>query len=392
MQSKANVRRVRVNGRRGIYYRLGADGKRRYEITYRDSDGRQRWKTVSGGLKDAQTALEDIHGRRRRGERVSPTRATFAEVAEAWLATQTQLRPRTRASYESLLRVHVVPRIGRLRIAEITEDDVAFVIAEMQKGDSKAWTIRTALTPLGRVLSYAARRGFIAVNPIRHLERGERPSPGRREMRILQRGEITALLDVADPRYRPLLAIAVFTGLRLGELLGLAWQDVDLGDGVIHVRKQLDRDGQRVAPKTPQAMRDVVLMPALGRLIREHRLASRHSRPRDLVFASALGTGLDRRNVSRRGLERAVERAGLGDPSRPTLRFHDLRHTFASLLVAQGMNVVFVSRQLGHASPDITLRVYAHLFDSAEHSRRASELLDAEFGAIVASRTTRDVF
>jgi len=159
----------------------------------------------------------------RRGERVAPTRATIAEVADIWLAAQTQLRPRTRASYESLLRVHVIPRIGRLRIAEITEDDVAFVIAEMQKGGSEAWTVRTALTPLGRVLSYAARRGLIESNPMRRLERGERPSPVRREMRILQREEIHALVDAADPRYRPLLATAVFTGMRLGELLGLAW-------------------------------------------------------------------------------------------------------------------------------------------------------------------------
>ena len=380
MHPKANVRRVHVSRRRGIYYRDLADGTRRYEITYRDSDGRQRWKTISGGLKDAEATLEDIRHRRRRGERVSPTRATFAEVAQAWLASQTQLRPRTVASYESLLRVHVLPRIGRLRITEVTEDDVAFVIAEMQRNGSKAWTIRTALTPLGRVLSYAARRGFIAANPMRRLERGERPSPERREMRILQREEITALLDAADARYRPLLATAVFTGLRLGELLGLAWQDVDLTEGVAHVRMQLDRDGQRVAPKTPQATRDVVLMPALARLLREHRLASPHSRPADLVFASALGTGLDRRNVSRRGLERAVTHSGLGDSQRPTLRFHDLRHTFASLLIAQGTNVVFVSRSLGHASPDITLRVYAHLFDSAEHAERTSAILEASFG------------
>jgi len=121
------------------------------------------------------------------------------------------------------------------------------------------FTIRTALTPLGRVLSHAARRGLIASNPMSRLERGERPSPGRREMRILQRDEIHALLGAADPRYRPLLATAIFTGLRLGEVLGLTWADVDLKAGTPHVRKQLDRDGHRVAPKTPQAVRDVVL-------------------------------------------------------------------------------------------------------------------------------------
>lgn len=202
-------------------------------------------------------------------------------------------------------------------------------------------------------------------------------------MRILQRDEIHALLDAADARYRPLLATAVFTGIRLGELLGLTWPDINLKSGSIHVRKQRDRDGNRVVPKTPQAVRDVVLMPALGRMLAEHRLASPHSGSANLAFPSALGTGLDRRNVSRRGLEPAVTTAGLGDADRPRLRFHDLRHTFASLLIAQGMNVVFVWRQLGHASPDITLRVYAHLFDKAEHADRASARMEAEFARIL---------
>lgn len=148
MQAKGNVRRVRVSGRRGIYYRVLADGKRRYEITFRDSAGRQRWKTVPGNLKDAVAALEELNTRKRRGERISPSRATFAKVSTSWLATQTQLRPRTRASYESMLRVHVVPRIGRIRIADVTEDDIAYVISEMQGQGSKAWTIRTALNPL----------------------------------------------------------------------------------------------------------------------------------------------------------------------------------------------------------------------------------------------------
>ncbi len=383
MQAKANVRRVLVKGRRGIYYRIGADGKRAYEITFYDSDGKRRWQTTGSNLKEAEAALEEIRGRKRRKERIAPSRATFADVAATWLAGQTQLRPRTRTGYESQLRVHVLPAIGRLRIAEVNEDDITHLIATMQAQKYKPWTIQTALNPLGRVLSHAARRGLIPSNPMRRLERGERPSPAGREMRILQRDEIPALLDAADPRYRPLLATAIFTGLRVGELLGLTWADIDLKAGTLHVRKQLDRDNNRVTPKTPQAARDVVLMPTLGRLLTAHRLASPHSHPGDLVFASTVGTALDRRNVSRRGLERAIKAAELVGTDRPRLRFHDLRHTFASLLIAQGNNVVFVSRQLGHASPDITLRVYAHLFDNAEHAEKASAMLEKEFAKVL---------
>ena len=216
---------------------------------------------------------------------------------------------------------------------------------------------------------------------MRKLERGERPPVGRREMRILDREAIPKLLDAAKPRYRTLLATAIFTGLRQGELLGLTLADVDFDAGLVRVRKALDRSGVRTEPKTPQAIRDVVLMPALARLLKSHKaeaFARGHAKPSDYVFTSAVGTPLYWRNVSKRGLQAALERSGL-----ERLRFHDLRHTFASLLIAQGANVVFVSRQLGHASPDITLGVYSHLFDRAEHAQRTREVMETSFGAIL---------
>jgi integrase len=376
-------RRLKVKGRRGIYYRDAANGRRAYEITYTDSEGRRRWQRVPGGLKDAEAALEEMRRRLRRGERVAPTRATFAEVAESWISGQTQLRPTTSDRYRWALDRHLLPRFGRLRISAVTTDHVAVLIADMREAGYRAWTIKGVLTPLARVFAHAARRGLIAENPVSRLERGERPPAERQEMRILDKGEIATLLAAADDRYRPLLATAVFTGLRVGELLGLTWRDIGFEGGALRVRKQLDRDGARVEPKTPQAIREVILMPALGRILREHRVRSPYSSDGDFVFASAEGTGLDRRNAVRRGLGRAAREGGLEGADRPKLRFHDLRHTFASLLVAQGHNVVFVSRQLGHASPTITLGVYAHLFDRAEHGQRARIALEAAFGSVL---------
>src|SRR5215216_1480885 len=107
-------------------------------------------------------------------------------------------------------------------------------------------------------------------NPVNLLERGERPQPARREMMVLDREGIERMLEAAAPAYKSLLATALFTGLRLGAL-GLVWADVDLDAAVIHVRKQLDRDGHRVKPKTAKAVRDVELMPALVVVLRGHR-------------------------------------------------------------------------------------------------------------------------
>jgi integrase len=125
-------------------------------------------------------------------------------------------------------------------------------------------------------------------------------------------------------------------------------------------------------------------MPGLARSLREHRLASPHSREPDFVFASARGTPLYYRNVERRGLDAAAAAANLNASEQPKLRLHDLRHTFASILISHGADVVSVSRQLGHASPDITLKVYAHLFDQARHANRMREQLEVAYGEVAA--------
>jgi integrase len=383
MQGKPSPRRVRVE--RSIYRRDTATGSR-YEITYVDSLGRRRWQVTEGGLKDARAVLANVVSRLSRGERVAPSKLTLSEIAATWLEAQRdRLRPRTIERYEAVLRLHILPRLGRFRAASITEDEVAELIRALRAAGLAPASINKAVMVLGRILANAVRRGLIPANPVARLERGERPKTERREMRVLERDEIGALLDASDVAYRPLLTTAVFTGLRLGEVLGLIWGDIDLEAGLIRVRKQLDLDGVRVTPKTPQAVREVVLMPSLGRILREHRLASRFPGDHDPVFVSSIGTPMHRRNVNRRGLGKAAERAGLSGDGRPNLRFHELRHTFASLLIAEGANVVFVSRQLGHASPDITLKVYAHLFDRLAHAEQTRRVLEASYGNVLES-------
>jgi integrase len=146
------------------------------------------------------------------------------------------------------------------------------------------------------------------------------------------------------------------------------------------------------AGKTESAQRDVVIMPSLSKLLATHKLASRHSGADDHVFVSATGRALSWRNLtgspktetkSGRGLRLALQRAGIVGDGKQRVRWHDLRHTYASLLIAQGADVVFVSRQMGHASPSITLSVYAHLFDGARHADRTRAALEDGFGAML---------
>jgi integrase len=182
--------------------------------------------------------------------------------------------------------------------------------------------------------------------------------------------------------YRGLFEVAAYTGLRCGEALGLAWTDVDLETGFIHVRHQLSRARDRAPLKTVNARRDIVLGPGIVRLLREQWLASPHKGPDDLVFCTVSGRGLSHRRVAER-FAAAVERAGIRHHGR--LSLHSLRHGYASLLIAQGLDVVFVSRQLGHAKVATTLNVYAHEFARREHAERAREALETAHRAMRAA-------
>jgi integrase len=135
--------------------------------------------------------------------------------------------------------------------------------------------------------------------------------------------------------------------------------------------------------KTQAGRREVILAPALANSLRERWLASRYKAPRDFVFCNTLGRGLDYRDVGE-GFRQAVKRAELQAPGKLTL--HSLRHGVASLLIAKGLNVVFVSRQLGHANPSITLEVYAHLFERADHATAARRALEASYAATASDR------
>jgi integrase len=187
------------------------------------------------------------------------------------------------------------------------------------------------------------------------------------------------LLEHASAGYRPLFEFLAYTSLRIGEALGLTWADIDHQAGLIRVHRQLSRHREHAPLKTEAGRREVVLAAPLARRLREHRLASRYKQSSDFVFANTLGRGLDYRDVGE-GFRQAVKRAGLQAPG--TLTLHSLRHTFASLLIARKLDVVFVSRQLGHANPSITLGVYAHLYARADHAEAARDAIEASYAAM----------
>lgn len=303
----------------------------------------------------------------------------LAEYAAAWLdGLEGLVLASTVEAYAGRLARHVLPRLGHRRLDEIDVDEVLRLISDMRKQRYAGTTIAVTLTPLSRLFAHALRRGLIDANPVGKLDRSERPHVSKQERPVLNPEEIGRLLAAAPPRYRTLLATAILSGLRQGELLGLHWRDVDFDNELICVRTALNRKRRDVPPKTERAVRDVILMPALAEALRQHKAETRFNRPYDYVFTTRTGTPHHAPHIGLRALKPALEKAGL-----QPVRWHDLRHTFASLLIAGGANITFVSRQLGHTSSQITLGVYAHLLDREEHARRTREMLEEMVGSHV---------
>src|SRR5215207_1083312 len=345
--------RVRVE--RGIYRQ--PNGK--YAVCWRHA-GRLRFRTVGFHVAEARRERLALIAATREGKVPVSPRLRFETVAGRWLerfeakVAAGERHPRTLEAHRYQLDRHLLPPFGRRRIAALTVDDVAELLHQLRRKGCSAKTAAGALASLQSVMRFARRCGWIVADPVERLERDERPRPQRRRQRVLGRAEIERLLAACSPRDRLMLATVLYTGVRISEMLGLVWDDVDFAAGVIHVRAQLSRahrsqPARRVAPKTPASLRDVPLVAQLARLLSTHRQRSRFARGADWVFATARGTPYGHRNVSRRALGRAAQLAGLNDDGWPPLRFHDLRHTFAShLIIDLGLDPAQVSRILGH--------------------------------------------
>jgi integrase len=334
----------------GVFYRIDSKGRRRYGIDYYDSNRQRVIKTLPLGTneKDARRERASILERMHRGEKVVKSNITVSDLIQRYLDTQvSHLKDKTRDGYEYNLNHWVIPRIGNIKVAELGVGHISQFIVDMRKHGFKKWTIQGCLTPMGSMFRYAVRQGWMSKNPISELERNERPRADQRQMEILSTDDIQLVLQHAKKQYRPIIHAACWTGMRIGELLSLQWDDVDLENGIIRVRSS----------KTRAGVREVVIPDSLVRVLASLDTTSGY------VFQTKRGTPFGQRNVLR-ALHEAQEDAGLTKTG-----LHALRHTYASMMIAQGVDVVQVSKQLGHANPKITLGIYAHLFEGDKRKK-----------------------
>jgi integrase len=317
----------------------------------------------------------------------------FADVIEAWKESWTnRLSPTTAARYHGICEVYLSREFGKTPIGRISHEVVQRYVNRLSSEGMTPGTVRNVYSVLRNAMNKGVRLGMVKVNPCTNVDLPRSP---REEMLFLDAGEVRAVAEAIDPHYRVLIYTAAYTGLRSGELLALRRQDVDLLRGVLHVRRALkDVDGRLEFGETKTHTHRTVSLPQFLRdMLREHlaRPLPGGNGPDALVFPSKTGKPLRHNLFYRRHFKTTV--AGWTDakgkhhpgvlPARlHGLRFHDLRHTCASLSVAAGANVKQVSARLGHSSVMITLDRYTHLFESDERS--VADVLDTIYRAPVA--------
>lgn len=356
-------------------------------------DGRQVWQSFD--TKDAaERFLAEGMVRKAQAQPEPALRTIRLErFADEWLTDhRIRVSEQTYVNYESVLRVHVLPSLGQLELRQITRKTLDSFVSDWATGGplfqerarslrareaeraraedrpprhirigNSPKTVSNGIVVLCAMLGRAVEWGYLAVNPASNLRRPRDDRQAGELMHPLDADAVRALLEATDGQFaRTLVMTAVMTGMRRGEVLALTWGDVDWRRNRIHVRRSIGLNGQAKQPKTRRSVRAIALTPTLVSELRRHRLASSFSGEEDLIFASKRGTPLDGRNMVRELFDPAVRRAGL-----PRMRFHDLRHSFASLLIAQGAHPKYISEQLGHASAQITMDRYSHLFDQS---------------------------
>jgi len=361
-----------------IYTGTGPDGKRR-----------RHFETVRGLKGDAQIRLTELLFSLDKGVYTPLGRLTLAEHLHNWLGgyVQSNCSPHTLENYKGFIENHVIPALGHIQLKHLHPQAIQQMCGQARERLS-AHTVHHLYRMLSQSLKYAVRQGYLGRNP---CELVDAPRWKRKDMRSLTPGEVEVLLDTAaDNRYYPVIYTAVSSGLRKAELLGLRWRDIDLDLLSISVSQVLyvHRGGiyEFKEPKTSHSRRRVAMTPKLALYLREYR-AERESlcwhlgQPLDLdslVFGNIDGSPMSPDTLSHT-FAKIARKAGLAGT-----RFHDLRHTFASLAFLRGAKPKVISEALGHASVAFTMDTYSHIIEGMQEEAMA--LLDEVLPAGVSQK------
>ncbi len=349
----------------------------------RDASGKRKYfnKTIHGKKKDAEKYLVAKLREKDLGIFVEPASIHLGDFLDRWLAdtAKPRLRESTYDSYCSIIELYIKPKLQNRRLCDLETHEIQKVYREMLDSGLSARTIRYAHTVLSSALKHAVKLKMLVQNPCGLCDL---PRQERREMRCFTPDETAKfLLGAQGTKWYCLFLLALETGMRPEEYLGLQWKDVDFENHELSVRRALVHRSTGgylfTEPKTTRSRRRITLSDSLMRELKNYRRVQLEARIKlgssyenlDLVFATELGTPLDSKNLRNRHFKPLLVKAGL-----TAIRLYDLRHTTATLLLSKGINPKIVSERLGHASIVLTLDTYSHVLPSMQ--RDASDQLE----------------
>ena len=343
---------------------------------------KQKWQNAVPNTRKAAEKLlakrlQELHT----NDFIEPSGLLFSDFVDKWVEkyARGQVKPGTLVDYESYFRLHLLPIFGNISLRTIKAEDIhGFKSAKLAEGLS-AQTVKHLLRLIRQILQHAVDWNYLRENPANKVKF---PSVPRYEMDCLDPEEVDAFLNALPERYQTFFEIAITTGLRMGELLAMKWCNIDWKRELYFVRESLARSkggykGGLATPKTTHSAQSVEITTNCIRLLKKHEKKQAEEKLRvgetyldqGLIFATTTGTPLNSSNIVNRQFHKGLEAAGLR-----RIRFHDLRHTCASLLINQGVNPKYIQRQLRHSSINTTFDRYGHLYP--ETSRKAKEILD----------------
>ncbi len=290
------------------------------------------------------------------------------------------LKPTSWECYEGALRIHILPELGKYRLDEITKSMMKKLVAKMVEEGRAKDSIRLYVAALRVLYNQAIDDKVVSESPTKGLGKFYRQAKRKHEdIDPLSEEESLLVLEKTlewEKKHYLLFLCALHTGMRSGELAGIQWTDVDWNGKFLEVRRAINRFGEVSSVKTKSGRRRVDLSDHLLETLSDYRRQQQEEAMKEgrneipeWVFANRFGSFMSIKNVKTRNFKRVLKKAGLR-----SIRFHDLRHTFASQLLSRGANILYVSQQLGHADPSITLKIYAKWIPT-EGQRKAMNVL-----------------
>lgn len=337
-----------------------------YAFEVKDQNGKRKTIKKRGftGKQEARAAEREARVSWEKGSYIDPSKMTYGEYVINWLEYKQDISPETRETNEGHLRNHIIPELGHIPLQKVNVTHIESLIKALQNKELADGTVKKIFNLVQTSFSSAAIKELIVRNPFTLLDKGSKPKSGKSKIDYWTTDEAKQFFSVLNHRQQIIFVLAIYTGMRRGEILGLRWKDINFDNSQIRITQTLKpRQRIKIGGKNDNASRSITVSPFVLSELKKHRTliiqerweAKGEYEDYDLVVCQPNGKPVSTGNFHK-FWTRILENTGMRQ-----IRFHDLRHTCASLLLSVGVHPKIVQELLGHSSIKITLDLYSHM-------------------------------